>query len=80
MRKSFKETAKELDTISASQNARGFQEKSGQGSRQGEGGGDSPVKMKKKFYGGQAYFADGYSGDAGSPMKMMPITQKAKSK
>tara|TARA_R110000744_G_scaffold278901_1_gene391102 strand:- start:357 stop:716 length:360 start_codon:yes stop_codon:yes gene_type:complete len=80
MRKSFKETAKELDAISARQNARGFQEKSGQGPRQGVGGEESPMKMKKNFYGGQAYFADGYSGNMDSPAKMTPITQKAKSK
>ena len=80
MRKSFKETAKELDAISARQNARGFQEKSGQGPRQGVGGEESPMKMKKNFYGGQAYFADGYSGSMDSPAKMTPITQKAKSK
>jgi|TARA_R110000803_G_scaffold38004_1_gene82004 hypothetical protein len=80
MRKSFKEQARELDAISARQNARGFQEKSGQGPRQGVGGEESPMKMKKNFYGGDAYFADGYGGDLTSPAKAMPITQKAKSK
>ena len=80
MRKSFKEQARELDAIAARQNARGFQEKSGQGPRQGVGGEEGPLKMKKNFYGGDAYFADGYGGDLTGPAKASPITQKAKSK
>ena len=38
----------------------------------------SPSK-KKNFYGGEAYFADGYGGDLASPAKINPITQKSKS-
>ena len=34
---------------------------------------------KKNFYGGEAYFQDGYCGDLASPAKMNPITQKSKS-
>ena len=36
----------------------------------------SPAKIKKNFYGGEAYFQDGYSGDLG---KSRPITDKSRS-
>ena len=40
----------------------------------------SPAKIKKNFYGGEAYFQDGYGGDLGSPAKKScsPITARAK--
>ena len=38
----------------------------------------SPGK-KKNFYGGEAYFQDGYGGDLASPAKINPITQQSKS-
>jgi hypothetical protein len=72
-------------------NQHGFQEKSAPGPRQGQGGDQpgslaraekrfgkitSPAKIKKNFYGGEAYFQDGYSGDLG---KSRPITQKSRS-
>jgi len=72
-------------------NQHGFQEKSAPGPRRGVGGDQpgslaraekrfgkitSPTKIKKNFYGGEAYFQDGYSGDLG---KSRPITQKSRS-
>ena len=72
-------------------NQHGFQERSAPGPRQGQGGDQpgslaraekrfgnitSPAKIKKNFYGGEAYFQDGYSGDLG---KSRPITQKSRS-
>ena len=39
----------------------------------------SPAKIKKNFYGGEAYFQDGYGGDLASPAKSSPITIKSKS-
>lgn len=72
-------------------NQHGFQEKSAPGPRQGQGGDQpgslaraekrfgnitSPAKIKKNFYGGEAYFQDGYSGDLG---KSRPITDKSRS-
>ena len=76
-------------------NQHGFQEKSAPGPRQGQGGDQpgslaraekrfgnitSPAKIKKNFYGGEAYFQDGYGGDLGSPAKKScsPITARAK--
>tara|TARA_R110001606_G_scaffold58411_4_gene139910 strand:- start:12 stop:620 length:609 start_codon:yes stop_codon:yes gene_type:complete len=40
----------------------------------------SPAKISKNFYGGEAYFQDGYGGDLGSPAKKScsPITARAK--
>tara|TARA_R110000765_G_scaffold157618_1_gene261001 strand:+ start:497 stop:1108 length:612 start_codon:yes stop_codon:yes gene_type:complete len=40
----------------------------------------SPAKISKNFYGGEAYFQDGYSGNLGSPAKKtcLPITARAK--
>ena len=40
----------------------------------------SPAKINKNFYGGEAYFQDGYGGDLGSPAKKncSPITSRAK--
>jgi hypothetical protein len=72
-------------------NQNSFQDKSAPGPRQGVGGDQpgslaraekrfgkitSPTKIKKNFYGGEAYFQDGYSGDLG---KSRPITQKSRS-
>jgi hypothetical protein len=72
-------------------NQHGFQEKSAPGPSQGQGGDQpgslaraekrfgnitSPAKIKKNFYGGEAYFQDGYSGDLG---KSRPITDKSRS-
>ena len=72
-------------------NQHGFQEKSAPGPRQGQGGDQPgslaraekrfgnitrPAKIKKNFYGGEAYFQDGYSGDLG---KSRPITDKSRS-
>ena len=72
-------------------NQNSFQDKSAPGPRRGVGGDEpgslaraekrfgkisSPAKIKKNFYGGEAYFQDGYSGDLG---KSRPITQKSRS-
>ncbi len=72
-------------------NQNGFQEKSAPGPRQGQGGDQpgslaraekrfgrisSPAKIKKNFYGGEAYFQDGYSGDL---TNSLPITRKSSS-
>jgi hypothetical protein len=72
-------------------NQNSFQDKSAPGPRRGVGGDQpgnlaraekrfgrisSPAKIKKNFYGGEAYFQDGYSGDLG---KSRPITQKSRS-
>jgi len=72
-------------------NQHGFQEKSAPGPRQGQGGDQpgslarsekrfgkisSPAKIKKNFYGGEAYFQDGYSGDLANSL---PITRKSSS-
>lgn len=69
-------------------NQNGFQEKSAPGPRAGVGGDQpgslaraekrfgritSPAKIKKNFYGGEAYFQDGYSGDIA---KSSPITKR----
>ena len=74
-------------------NKAGFQEKSAPGPRQGVGGDEpgnlklaearfgnivSPAKIKKNFYGGEAYFQDGYSGKMGGA-GANPITKKSKS-
>ena len=74
-------------------NKAGFQEKSAPGPRQGVGGDEpgnlkaaearfgnivSPTKIKKNFYGGEAYFQDGYSGKMGGA-GANPITKKSKS-
>ena len=74
-------------------NKAGFQEKSAPGPRQGIGGDEpgnlkaaearfgnivSPTKIKKNFYGGEAYFQDGYSGKMGGA-GADPITAKSKS-
>ncbi len=74
-------------------NKAGFQEKSAPGPRQGVGGDEpgnlkaaearfgnivSPTKIKKNFYGGEAYFQDGYSGKMGGA-GADPITKKSKS-
>ena len=89
----YRGQASRLNKIESKQNASGFQEKSDPGPRQGVGGGSvslnqakasfekrfsSPTK-KKNFYGGEAYFQDGYGGDLASPAKINPITQKSKS-
>ncbi len=89
----FRGQASRLNKIESKQNASGFQEKSDPGPRQGVGGESvslnqakasfekrfsSPTK-KKNFYGGEAYFQDGYGGDLASPAKINPITQKSKS-
>ena len=89
----YRGQASRLNKIESKQNASGFQEKSDPGPRQGVGGEDvslnqakasfekrfsSPTK-KKNFYGGEAYFQDGYGGDLASPAKINPITQKSKS-
>ena len=88
----YRGQASRLNKTESKQNASGFQAKSDPGPRQGVGGEDvslsqaqssfnkrfsSPSK-KKNFYGGEAYFADGYGGDLASPAKINPITQKSK--
>ena len=89
----YRGQASRLNKIESKQNASGFQEKSDPGPRQGVGGEDVALKQakasfqerlsspgkKKNFYGGEAYFQDGYGGDLASPAKMNPITQKSKS-
>ena len=84
----FRGRADELNKEVSKQNASGFQEKSDPGPRQGVGGSNSlsnaqasfdkrnaPTPLKKKnFYGGSAYFQDGYGGDLANP-----ITQKSRS-
>ena len=89
----YRGQASKLNKIESKQNASGFQEKSDPGPRQGVGGEDVSLKQakasfqerlsspgkKKNFYGGEAYFQDGYGGDLASPAKMNPITQKSKS-
>mgnify|MGYP000617317879 CR=1 FL=1 len=89
----YRGQASRLNKIESKQNASGFQEKSDPGPRQGVGGEDVSLKQakasfqerlsspgkKKNFYGGEAYFQDGYGGDLASPAKMNPITQKSKS-
>ena len=89
----YRGQASRLNKIESKQNASGFQEKSDTGPRQGVGGEDVSLKQakasfqerlsspgkKKNFYGGEAYFQDGYGGDLASPAKMNPITQKSKS-
>ena len=83
----FRGKANELNKISDNRNASGFQEKSAPGPRQGVGGRvhlkeaeamfakrRSPAKLSKNFYGGEAYFQDGYNGDMANP-----ITTKSKS-
>ena len=72
-------------------NQNSFQDKSAPGPRRGVGGDQpgslaraekrfgrisSPAKIKKNFYGGEAYFQDGYSGDLANSL---PITQKSSS-
>ena len=89
----YRGQASRLNKIESKQNASGFQEKSDPGPRQGVGGESvslnqakasfekrfsAPTK-KKNFYGGEAYFQDGYGGDLASPAKINPITQKSKS-
>jgi adenine specific DNA methylase Mod len=89
----YRGQAKRFNRIESKQNASGFQDKSDPGPRQGVGGEDvslsqakeafakrsgAPVK-KKNFYGGEAYFQDGYGGDLASPAKSSPITIKSKS-
>jgi hypothetical protein len=89
----YRGQAKRFNRIESKQNASGFQDKSDPGPRQGVGGegvslsqakeafakrSGSPVK-KKNFYGGEAYFQDGYGGDLASPAKSSPITIKSKS-
>jgi hypothetical protein len=89
----YRGQASRLNKIESKQNASGFQEKSDPGPRQGVGGEEVSLKQakasfqerlsspgkKKNFYGGEAYFQDGYGGDLASPAKMNPITQKSKS-
>jgi hypothetical protein len=89
----YRGQASRLNKIESKQNASGFQEKSDPGPRQGVGGEDVSLKQakasfqerlsspgkKKNFYGGEAYFQDGYGGDLASPAKINPITQKSKS-
>ena len=89
----YRGQASRLNKIEAKQNASGFQEKSDPGPRQGVGGEDVSLKQakasferrfsspskKKNFYGGEAYFQDGYGGDLASPAKINPITQRSKS-
>ena len=89
----YRGQAGRLNKIESKQNASGFQEKSDPGPRQGVGGEDVSLKQaqlsfnkrfsypskKKNFYGGEAYFQDGYGGDLASPTKMNPIMQKSKS-
>tara|TARA_R100000935_G_scaffold56587_1_gene88481 strand:- start:440 stop:916 length:477 start_codon:yes stop_codon:yes gene_type:complete len=89
----YRGQASRLNKETKGRNQVGFQDKSAAGDRQGVGGEDvslsqaqssfnkrfsSPSK-KKNFYGGEAYFADGYGGDLASPAKINPITQKSKS-
>ena len=84
----FRGTASRLKQMTEKRNPAGFQEKSSAGPRDGVGGEKvsvdeaakkfaerkSPFKMKKNFYGGEAYFSDGYGG----PLKKSdPITQKS---
>jgi hypothetical protein len=72
-------------------NQNSFQDKSAPGPRRGVGGDEpgslaraekrfgrisSPAKIKKNFYGGEAYFQDGYSGDLANSL---PITSKSSS-
>ena len=72
-------------------NQNSFQDKSAPGPRRGVGGDQpgslaraekrfgritSPAKIKKNFYGGEAYFQDGYSGDLANSL---PITRKSSS-
>ena len=72
-------------------NQNSFQDKSAPGPRSGVGGDQpgnlaraekrfgrisSPAKIKKNFYGGEAYFQDGYSGDLANSL---PITRKSSS-
>ena len=72
-------------------NQNSFQDKSAPGPRRGVGGDQpgslaraekrfgrisSPAKIKKNFYGGEAYFQDGYSGVLANSL---PITQKSSS-
>jgi hypothetical protein len=72
-------------------NQNSFQDKSAPGPRRGVGGDEpgslaraekrfgkisSPAKIKKNFYGGEAYFQDGYSGDLANSL---PITRKSSS-
>jgi len=89
----YRGQASRLNKIESKQNASGFQEKFDPGPRQGVGGEEVSLKQakasfqerlsspgkKKNFYGGEAYFQDGYGGDLASPAKMNPITQKSKS-
>ena len=89
----YRGQASRLNKIESKQNASGFQEKSDPGPRQGVGREEVSLKQakasfqerlsspgkKKNFYGGEAYFQDGYGGDLASPAKMNPITQKSKS-
>ncbi len=89
----YRGQANRLNKIESKQNASGFQEKSDPGPRQGVGGEEVSLKQakasfqerlsspgkKKNFYGGEAYFQDGYGGELASPTKMNPITQKSKS-
>lgn len=85
---SFRGTASRLKQMTEKRNPAAFQEKSAAGPRDGVGGEKvsvdeaakkfaerkSPFKMKKNFYGGEAYFSDGYGG----PLKKSnPITQKS---
>jgi len=85
----FRGQAKKLNKVVAEQNQVGFQQKSSASKRQGVGGEDvnlnsaihefakrnesSPAK-KKNFYGGTAYFQDGYGGSMANP-----ITSKSRS-
>ena len=84
----FRGTASRLKQMTEKRNPAGFQEKSAAGPRDGVGGEKvsvdeaakkfaerkSPFKMKKNFYGGEAYFSDGYGG----PLKKSnPITQRS---
>lgn len=89
----YRGQASRLNKTESKQNASGFQDKSDPGPRQGVGGEDVSLKQaqssfnkrfsspskKKNFYGGEAYFQDGYGGDLASPAKIHPITQKSKS-
>ena len=90
----FRGQASRLNKETKGRNQVGFQDKSAAGDRQGVGGEDvslkqamgsfnkrntSPAKIKKNFYGGEAYFQDGYGGDLASPAKSSPITIKSKS-
>lgn len=85
---SFRGTASRLKQMTEKRNPAGFQEKSAAGPRDGVGGEKvtveqaakrfakrkSPFKLNKNFYGGEAYFSDGYSGPL---KKSQPITQKS---